>query len=90
MEEEQKVSKKLMIDCADAAMLTTLKEIGDITVYQRLQLFIHNIPCTLCKLWSKDSNKITNMLRNAFNAEEHCMCDEKKAAIEKELEELSA
>lgn len=90
MEEEVKISKKLMISCADAAMLVTLKEIGDITLYQRLQLFIHNIPCTLCKLWAKDSLRITKIFKNTFNAEKHCMCEEKKAALEKELEDLAA
>jgi len=88
--EEIKLSNKLMISCEEAAMLTTLKEIGDITFYQRIQLFIHNIPCALCKLWAKESNGITNILRNAFNAEKHCLCDDKKEKIEQELKDLSA
>lgn len=90
MEEEQKISNKLMINCEDAALLITMKEDGSISLYQRLQLFIHNIPCALCKIWNKDSKGISKIIRNAFNAEKHCMCEEKKAALEKQIEELSS
>lgn len=88
--EDVKISKKLFISCEEAALLITLKEIGELSFYQRIQLFIHNIPCTLCKLWEQDSNRITKLIKNAFNAEKHCMCDEKKSAIEKELDQLSS
>ena len=88
--EEVKVSNKLMISCEEAALLITMKEHGNISFYQRIQLFIHNIPCALCKLWRKDAQGISRIIQNAFNADKHCMCDDKKAAIEKELEELSS
>jgi hypothetical protein len=90
MEEEQKISKKLFIDCSDAALLITMKDGGGISLYQRLQLFIHNIPCTLCRLWQKDSKGITKIIQTAFNAEKHCLSDDKKASLEKDLEELSS
>lgn len=90
MEEELKISNKLMINCKEAALLITMKDDGDITFYQRIQLFIHNIPCTLCKIWGKDSKGISKIIRNAFNADKYCMSDDKKASLEKELEELSS
>jgi len=89
-EEEQTISNKLIISCEEAALLITMNDVGETTFYQRIQLFIHNIPCALCKLWNKDSKGITRIIQNAFNAEKHCLPDEKKASLEKEIEELSS
>jgi hypothetical protein len=89
MEEENKISKKLKVSCSDAALLTTIKQAGDITLYQRIQLYNHNLGCSLCKLWGKHSENITTVLKSALSGENHTMSEDKKNAIKKNLDELS-
>lgn len=88
MEEEQEIPKKIIIDCNAAALLTTIKEAGDITFYQRLQLLYHNLGCSLCRLWGKHSARITKMMRSAFEGDEHKMPETAKEKMEKEIDDL--
>lgn len=88
MEEEVKIPKKLSIDCSSAAMLMAIKEAGDITFYQRLQLAYHNLGCKLCKVWAKQSAKITKMIQKAFSGEKHTLTAKKKEEMEKQIDEL--
>ncbi len=88
MEEEQEIPKSVIIDCSTAALLNTIKEAGDITFYQRIQLAYHNMGCSLCKLWAKHSAKVTKMMKNAFADGEHKMSEEKKEKMEKKMDDL--
>jgi len=89
MEEDKKVSKKFKVSCEDAGLLTTIKLAGDISLYQKIQLYNHNLGCSLCKMWGKHSENIAALLKSALTGDQHIMCIDKKNAIEKNLDELS-
>jgi hypothetical protein len=57
-------NKKLMITCKEATMLSVQKAEINISLSDRLRLFIHLLICQYCRLFNKQSKMIDKILSN--------------------------
>lgn len=80
-------SKKLMITCKEATMLSVQKAEINISLSDKMRLFIHLLVCQYCRLFSKQNKMIDKLLSN-WKIDKKLTTDQKTAlqsAIEKEL-----
>ncbi len=85
--------EKIAYNCKKATFLIEKKQIGTISLREKLELKIHLAGCSVCRTFEQQSIKINEMVKNLFhtnNQQEEIKLDEnfKKAMqerIEKEL-----
>lgn len=85
--------EKIAYNCKKATFLIEKKQIGTISLREKLELKIHLAGCSVCRIFEQQSIKINEMVKNLFhthNQQEEIKLDEdfKKAMqerIEKEL-----
>jgi len=85
--------EKIAYNCKKATFLIEKKQIGTISLREKLELKIHLAGCSVCRIFEQQSTKINEMVKNLFhtnNQQEEIKLDEdfKKAMqerIEKEL-----
>ncbi len=85
--------EKIAYNCKKATFLIEKKQIGTISLREKLELKIHLAGCSVCRIFEQQSIKINEMVKNLFHAnnqQEEIKLDEdfKKAMqerIEKEL-----
>lgn len=80
-------SKKLMITCKEATMLSVQKAEINISLSDKMRLFIHLLVCQYCRLFSKQNKMIDKLLSN-WKIDKKLTTDQKtglQSAIEKEL-----
>jgi len=85
--------EKIAYNCKKATFLIEKKQIGTISLREKLELKIHLAGCSVCRIFEQQSIKINEMVKNFFhtnNQQEEIKLDEdfKKAMqerIEKEL-----
>lgn len=80
-------SKKLMITCKEATMLSVQKTEINISISDKMRLFIHLLVCQYCRLFNKQ-NKIIDKLLSNWKSDKKLTTDQKtvmQSAIEKEL-----
>ncbi|MEO6849833.1 MAG: hypothetical protein ABI203_09630 [Mucilaginibacter sp.] len=85
--------KKIIYNCKQATFLIEKKLTGRLTFRETMELRIHLIGCSVCKLYSKQSRKINEMVqqlfRSAMNAEVRLDDTFKKELQERIEEELN-
>ncbi len=86
--EQNKIAKKLFINCKEAGFLTTIKESEGLSTWQQTQLKFHNVLCKVCKRWEQQSAQINNIIKKAFTHQHFSMPEERKELIKKELDQL--
>ncbi len=57
-------SKKLMITCKEATMLSVQKAEIKLTFQDRLRLFVHLLVCQYCRLFDKQIKLIDKLISN--------------------------
>ncbi len=85
--------EKIAYNCKKATFMIEKKQIGTISLREKLELKIHLAGCSVCRIFEQQSIKINEMVKNLFhtnNQQEEIKLDEdfKKAMqerIEKEL-----
>jgi hypothetical protein len=60
--------KKIMHNCKQATFLIEKKMIGRLTFSEKIELRIHLIGCSFCRLYDKQSHMINNMVRQLFHS----------------------
>ena len=67
--------KKITHNCRKATFLIEKKLIGRITVREEIELRIHLFGCSVCRVYRRQTKKITGMIRQLFadsaNSERH-------------------
>ncbi len=59
--------KKIIYNCKKATLLIEKKQVGTLTLRERLELRIHLAGCDVCKLFQKQSIIINRMIRQLFH-----------------------
>ncbi|MGY3053285.1 hypothetical protein ACVWYG_001483 [Pedobacter sp. UYEF25] len=86
--------RKIANNCKKATFLIEKKQTGKITIREQLELKIHMMGCSLCRIYEKQSLLINKMVKDFFSSqeEEKSSLDEKfkkklQAEIEKKLKD---
>ncbi|WP_426669661.1 hypothetical protein ACPPVU_00160 [Mucilaginibacter sp. McL0603] len=82
--------KKITHNCKKATFLIEKKLIGRITLREQLELRIHLFGCSVCRIYQKQTIKITEMIRQLFNSavnKETKLDDEFKKDLQDRIEE---
>ena len=80
-------SKKIMITCKEATMLSVQKAEISLSLSDRIRLFVHFLVCQYCRLFNKQSKMIDKLLSN-WKTDKKLTTDQKtslQSIIEKEL-----
>lgn len=80
-------TKKLMITCKEATMLSVQKAEIKLPFSDRIRLFIHLLICQYCRLFDKQSKMIDKLLTN-WKTNKKLTAEQKntlQSVIEKEL-----
>jgi hypothetical protein len=62
--------KKIQYNCRKATFLIEKKQLGNITLREKLELKIHLAGCSVCRIFEEQSIAINRMIRELFNAPE--------------------
>ena len=85
--------KKIQYNCEKATFLIEKKLISKITFREQIQLRIHLLGCSVCRIYQKQTGKINEMVRqlfhNAENADIHLDENFKKDLQDRIEEELN-
>lgn len=83
--------KFLFITCDEATMICDKSQYGESTLWERIRLNIHFLQCNICKLYTKQNNKMTDIFKMKAadcKKETHCLSTKEKEALKKELEKM--
>jgi len=85
--------KKIQYNCRKATFLIEKKLIGHITFREHIELRIHLAGCTVCRIYQKQTIKISEMVRELFhdsdNTDRHLDDDFKRDMQERIEDELN-
>ena len=59
--------KQIAYNCRKATFLIEKKQIGRITMREKLELNIHLAGCSVCRIFEKQSSTINLMIKNLFH-----------------------
>jgi hypothetical protein len=60
--------KRIIHNCKQATYLIEKKSVGKITFRERIELRIHLFGCSFCRLFSKQSKMINEMVKELFHS----------------------
>jgi hypothetical protein len=60
--------KKIIHNCKKATYLIDKKEMGSISLREHIELRIHLIGCSFCRIYGKQSRAINKMVRELFRS----------------------
>jgi hypothetical protein len=60
--------KKIIHNCKKATFLIDKKEMGSITLLEHIELRIHLVGCSFCRIYGKQSQAINLMVRELFRS----------------------
>jgi hypothetical protein len=58
--------KRIVYNCKKATLLIEKKEMGRLTIREFIELRIHLVGCSFCRLYKKQSLKINEMVNELF------------------------
>lgn len=82
--------KKIAYNCKKATFLIEKKQIGSITLLERMELRYHLAGCSVCRIFEQQSSLINKMIRSLFHSSQHTeiKLDEPfKKALQKRIDE---
>jgi len=82
--------KKIIHNCKKATFLIDKKEMGRISLREHIELRIHLIGCSFCRIYGKQSRAINNMVQELFRSAtqtEKGLGDEFKRELQQRIEE---
>lgn len=59
--------KQIAYNCRKATFLIEKKQIGRITMREKLELSIHLAGCSVCRIFEQQSSTINRMIKSLFN-----------------------
>ena len=80
--------KKLNLTCDEATTICDKNQYGEATFLEKLKLNIHFIRCKICFKYTKQNTTLTKIYKgHAKRCKSliHCMSDDDKLALKKEL-----
>lgn len=63
--------KQIAYNCRKATFLIEKKQVGKITLREKLELKIHLAGCSVCRIFEEQSKTINQMVKNIFNNQQH-------------------
>ena len=60
--------KKIIHNCKKATYLIDKREMGRITLREHIELRIHLVGCSFCRLYGRQTKAINEMVRQLFNS----------------------
>lgn len=63
--------KQIAYNCRKATFLMEKKQIGSITIREKLELKIHLAGCSVCRVFEKQSRTINRLVKNIFKDPQH-------------------
>lgn len=85
--------KKFILTCDEATTICDKNQYGEATFLEKVKLNIHFISCRICLKYTKQNVTLTKIYKGhakGCKSISHCMNDEDKAALKKQLEEFNA
>ncbi|HEY6899250.1 MAG TPA: hypothetical protein VI233_01345 [Puia sp.] len=82
--------KKIQYDCKHATYLIEKRQETSLTIKERIQLFIHLLGCSVCRIFQQQSRTITRSLQSLFrhSAEQsHILDDNTKREMQEKINE---
>lgn len=84
------IIKKIQYDCRHATYLIEKQQETSLTLKERLQLFIHLLGCSVCRLFRKQSRAISQSLRSLFQrsaSQNHTLNEDVKREMQEKINE---
>jgi hypothetical protein len=81
--------KKFIITCDEATTICDKNQYSEATFLEKIKLNIHFIRCRICFKYTKQNMTLTKIYKghaNTCKSLKHCMSDEDKLILKKELE----
>jgi hypothetical protein len=63
--------KKIAYNCKKATFLIEKKQIGSISIREKLELKIHLAGCSVCRIFEQQSIVINRMVKELFHSDQH-------------------
>ncbi len=63
--------KKIAYNCKQATFLIEKKQVGTLTLREKLELKIHLAGCSVCRVFEQQSIAINKMVKGLFHASQH-------------------
>ncbi|HZY38556.1 MAG TPA: hypothetical protein VFE53_17980 [Mucilaginibacter sp.] len=82
--------KKIIHNCKKATYLIDKKEMGAISLREHIELRIHLIGCSFCRIYGKQSRAINQMVRELFRSSmkaEKGLDDKFKKELQEKIEQ---
>jgi len=82
--------KKIMYNCRQATLLIEKKQLGRLSLRERVELHIHLTGCSFCRLYNKQSSLINNMVQQLLegsNRQDITLDDDFKKELRERIEE---
>lgn len=82
--------KKIVHNCRKATFLIDKKEVSGISLREHIELRIHLTGCSFCRLYGRQSQAISKMVRELFRNSEHAgkkLDDDFKKVLQDKIEE---
>jgi hypothetical protein len=83
--------KKFIITCDEATSICDKNQYKEATFLEKVKLNIHFIRCKICFKYTKQNVTLTKIYKghaNSCKSLTHCMSNEDKLALKKELENI--
>ena len=84
--------KSLFITCDEATMICDKSQYNEASFYEKIQLNIHFLKCKICRLYTKQNNKMSvlfNIKAADCKKHQHCMSSADKAALKEQLKNFN-
>jgi hypothetical protein len=85
--------KKFIISCDEATTICDKNQYGEATLLEKIKLNIHFIHCKFCRKYTKQNMTLTKIYKghaNTCKSMKHCMSEDDKLALKKQLEDFNA
>jgi hypothetical protein len=87
------MAKRLKITCDEATTICDRNQYGEATFLEKIKLNIHFLRCKICFKYTKQNMTLTKLYKgHASSCKDlkHCMSDEDKISLQKELDKIKA
>ena len=83
--------KKFILTCDEATTICDKNQYGEATFLEKVKLNIHFISCKICLKYTKQNVTLTKIYKGHAKSSKdikHCMSEEDKLALKKQLENI--
>lgn len=83
--------KSLFISCDEATLICDKSQYNEASIFEKIQLNIHFLRCKICRLYTKQNNKMSSFFRMKAadcKKEKPCMSATDKELLKQQLERI--